>query len=432
MTCANHPERQRVAFCQNCGKPLCTECSRVIGQAVFCEPCLAARLSSAPGNSAHQGSGATANPAWSASTYAAPPAGGGIIPPPAAPGEPNPGLAALLGFIPGVGAFYNGQYAKGVIHLIVFAVLISVADEHGIFGLFIAGWIFYQVIEAHHTARARRDGTPLPNPFGLNDLGERLGFGKAWPSSPGVPPTGYQSAPAPTAAPSAGYASAPDLAAYASAASTANPGTVPNSGWGAPEDTYTSAVPPAPPYAPPQGGPYASAAPGDYGPPAASDRRLPVGAFVLIGLGLFFLIANSGHFHGVPLQWFLPVLLIGLGVWTFVRRMTTAGMSIGDDGSPIYRYRLYTALRGSVWLILVGILFFVDLAHILPWSRSWPLFIVVAGVIELLKRAAYAGIPPAPFPGAPIKDDVPPSRPQPAAASTGIVPSDVTETTDRS
>ena len=54
-------------------------------------------------------------------TYAA----SGAIPPPHAPGEPNPGLAALLGFIPGVGAMYNGQYAKGVVHLIVFAILVS-------------------------------------------------------------------------------------------------------------------------------------------------------------------------------------------------------------------------------------------------------------------------------------------------------------------
>ena len=173
MNCANHPDRERTAFCQNCGKPLCQECTRIVGSAVFCEPCLAAKLA---------GTGA-------------PPAGcqrlhrqrrrrdyTGTIPPPSAPGEPNPGLAALLGFIPGVGAMYNGQYAKGVVHLIVFAILVSLANENGIFGLFIAGWVCYQVIEAHHTARARRDGTPLPNPFGLNDLGERLGFGKAWPS----------------------------------------------------------------------------------------------------------------------------------------------------------------------------------------------------------------------------------------------------------
>ena len=91
-------------------------------------------------------------------------------------GVPNPMLAGLLGFIPGVGAMYNEQYAKGIVHLIVFAVLVSLTDSHGIFGLFIAGWVFYMVIEAHHTARARRDGIPLPNPFGLNDLGERLGF----------------------------------------------------------------------------------------------------------------------------------------------------------------------------------------------------------------------------------------------------------------
>ena len=30
--------------------------------------------------------------------------------------------------------------------------------------------------EAYHTARCRRDGLPLPNPFGLNDLGHKLGF----------------------------------------------------------------------------------------------------------------------------------------------------------------------------------------------------------------------------------------------------------------
>ena len=75
---------------------------------------------------------------------------------------------------------YNEQYAKGIIHLVVFAVLVSLADNHDIFGLFIAGWIFYMAIEAYHTAAARRDGRPLPNPFGLNDIGERLGFGKAW------------------------------------------------------------------------------------------------------------------------------------------------------------------------------------------------------------------------------------------------------------
>src|SRR5271170_7101771 len=186
MTCSNHPDRENVAFCQNCGKPLCQECTRVVGSAVFCEPCLAARLAGAP-----PPAGTYTAPDPNAA-YAAP----GNIPP--IPGEPNPGLATLLGFIPGVGAMYNGQYAKGIVHLIVFAILVSLAsDVNGIFGLFIAGWIIYQAIDANHTARARLAGTPLPNPFGLNDLGERLGFGKSWPAAapynpgdPNTPPTG--------------------------------------------------------------------------------------------------------------------------------------------------------------------------------------------------------------------------------------------------
>ena len=177
MNCANHPDRERVAFCQHCGKPLCADCVRNVGTQVFCEPCLAARVAgTAPPHTAY---GYPPPPNYTSGYQPGyqpgyPPAG-----PPVASGEPNPGLAALLGFIPGVGAMYNEQYAKGIVHLVVFAVLVSLAsDVNGIFGLFIAGWVFYMAIEAYHTAKARRDGTLLPNPFGLNDLSERLGFGK--------------------------------------------------------------------------------------------------------------------------------------------------------------------------------------------------------------------------------------------------------------
>jgi len=254
MNCANHPDRERIAFCQNCGKPLCQECTRTVGSAVFCEPCLIAKL--AGGNSAASGPGAVPGVNY--------PLDGSIPPPPPVPDEPNPGLAALLGFIPGVGAMYNGQYAKGLVHLIVFAILVSLSSENGIFGLFIGGWVFYQVIEAHHTARARRDGTPLPNPFGLNDLGERLGFGKAWPHGPHYgettasssdavpPPPNYPPPPSgsqPYTPPAAGY----------------QPYTPPASSWGAPWENY---VPPVPPAAP-----FTGAQPDSY--PQYSRNRFP-------------------------------------------------------------------------------------------------------------------------------------------------------------
>jgi len=90
MNCANHPDRERVAFCQNCGKPLCAECTRTIGTAVFCEPCLAARLAAAD----------------TATSAAGTPYGNVHVPAgavPQVPGAPNPALAGLLGLIPGPG-----------------------------------------------------------------------------------------------------------------------------------------------------------------------------------------------------------------------------------------------------------------------------------------------------------------------------------------
>jgi len=104
MNCANHFDREATAFCQHCGKPVCSECVRNVGSSIFCEPCLTARV------------GATAPPAGYGYTPAPGTTGAAGYPPPGAAsyppvgaGEPSPGLAAVLGFIPGVGAMYNGQ-----------------------------------------------------------------------------------------------------------------------------------------------------------------------------------------------------------------------------------------------------------------------------------------------------------------------------------
>lgn len=377
MNCANHPEREKIAFCQNCGKPLCQECARVVGQAVFCEPCLEARLAGSPGN----------NPG--STSYTVPPvAPGPEIPPPPPNGEPNPGLAALLGFIPGVGAMYNGQYAKGIIHLVIFAVLVSLSDEHGIFGLFVAGWVFYQVFEAYQTARARRDATPLPNPFGLNDIGERLGFGRSWAS--GTPGPSASVPPTPEVPPAAAYPPPP--------ANYPPPGAT----WGAPADSYTGS-----PYNAPYTGPYV---PPTYDPnavPPPARNRFPVGAVWLIGLGLIFWIGNSGFFHGFPADQVFSLFMIGLGVWLFVHKMTSAGGTLADDGTALYRIRLLGAIRGSVWVVLTGVMFLLSSLHILSWGKSWPLFIIVAGLMILAERVINQQVPmPPTYPVPPV---VPPA-----------------------
>ncbi len=83
----------------------------------------------------------------------------------------SPGLAAVLGFIPGVGAMYNGQFGKGFLHVLVFASLIWVAN-HGfdLAGLGIAAWMFYMVFDAYKTAKARKYGLPIPDPLGINNV----------------------------------------------------------------------------------------------------------------------------------------------------------------------------------------------------------------------------------------------------------------------
>ena len=48
---------------------------------------------------------------------------------------PNPALATMLGFIPGVGAMYNGQFVKAMIHVLVFVILIAITDQHDFFGI---------------------------------------------------------------------------------------------------------------------------------------------------------------------------------------------------------------------------------------------------------------------------------------------------------
>jgi hypothetical protein len=359
MNCANHPDRERAGFCQNCGKPLCAECVRAVGSSVFCEPCLVARVA---GAAPHAGYG-----------YGVPRGGAGPL-----PGGPNPGTAALLGLIPGVGAMYNEQYAKGIVHLMVFAVLVTLSnDVNAIFGLFIAGWIAYMAIEAHHTARARRDGTPLPNPFGLNDLSERLGFGKAWP---GAGPVDAGAGSVPYTPPVAAYTppvadvNAPPVNPYAP---PYNYGYVPPvSQWGAPQE------PGVPPYADPN----LAANPGYF-------HRFPSGAIWLIVLGAYFLLHQSPifFFHA---HVFAPILMIGFGVWLFVSRMTNTGHGLENDGSHSYRWRLANAVHHSVWIILTGVIWLLDVLHILSWGKSWPIYLIAVGVLAIFRRTTEGAYVP--------------------------------------
>jgi len=174
MNCATHSDIAAVAFCRTCGKPLCGSCTRDVRGVIYCEPCLAARL---------EGTAPAAGFVAPPTVY--PPVGAAPRPLPAS--GPNPAVAGILaGFFPfGVGAVYCSQYAKGLAHLLIFALLIFGSDHAGrwdwLFGIGIAFFYVYQIIDAVRTARALQEGQPAPDPMGLAQtfsMGERFDSGK--------------------------------------------------------------------------------------------------------------------------------------------------------------------------------------------------------------------------------------------------------------
>jgi TM2 domain-containing membrane protein YozV len=283
MDCVNHTGVNATAYCQSCGKALCAGCVRnAAGGQILCEPC------------------------WTAwHSYQQP-----FTSPPA--GIPSPATAAVLGLIPGVGAMYNGQFIKGLVHVVIFAILVSAAHLYGVFGIFIAAWVIYQSFEAYHTARARRDGQPLPDPLGLNEVGNWINPGARAPYSgppgAGTVGPGLGDMPQGGQGPVAGGVQPPyQQAPY----QTPYPGSY--------QGSYQGTYPPPPPTPPDPGMPPIPPMPSV--PLTGWRRKEPIGAIVLIGLGVLFLLGQLDIFSDRIFAYFWPVLLIGLGVWLIIRRL---------------------------------------------------------------------------------------------------------------
>ncbi len=54
------------------------------------------------------------------------------------------------------------------------------------------------------------------------------------------------------------------------------------------------------------------------------------------------------------------------------------------------RYILIRRLWAPAFLLLVGVMALLAQANILGWSQSWPLFLILAGVLMLAERAVLA------------------------------------------
>jgi hypothetical protein len=150
---------------------MCSVCVRPVRDVLYCEDCLATVMG-VPAGMPAAGSGAA-------------PLATGTTPAPTAtpnPLGPNPFLAFFLGFLPGLGAFYNEQYGKGMIHLALFLVLFISGVNGAVEGGALAAlWIcvgaleIYMPIDAFRSARAKQAGVAISDPLEEFSKGRPIG-----------------------------------------------------------------------------------------------------------------------------------------------------------------------------------------------------------------------------------------------------------------
>jgi hypothetical protein len=156
MKCAVHSDVDAVGYCRNCGKAMCSTCVRPVRDVLYCEDCLAT-IMGIPGTAPASEPGAG-------------------IPAPAPPLVPHrsissPGIAFVLGFFPGLGAVYNGEYNKALIHIVVFAAMIvGLSSDIGdsadlVLSLLLAGFVLYMAFDAMRVAKARNLGEAPVDPL---------------------------------------------------------------------------------------------------------------------------------------------------------------------------------------------------------------------------------------------------------------------------
>ncbi len=282
MNCAVHPEVPAVAYCRTCGKALCEACKRDVRGVIYCEDCIAARV---------QG---IVPPGATAALPVVVPAAG-----------PSPALAVILAVIfPfGVASVYLGQYAKGLAHMIIFAVLVWAANGSGdaagaLFGIGIAFYYVYQIIDAYRSAKALQLGQPAPDPFGLSrsfSVGEKVDM-----------------------------------------------------------------------------------------------SRIPVGAVVLIIIGVLFLLHNAGFFRMWWIGHLWPLVLIGLGLWMFLRlsgRVAGPSGTFASGSCACARCRSRAYMAPAV-LVTLGVLFLIDQFTRVRFGETWPILLIIIGLIVFLRRTA--------------------------------------------
>ncbi|MGI8495091.1 MAG: hypothetical protein ACR2L1_07240 [Pyrinomonadaceae bacterium] len=146
MNCAYHANNMAVVGCNVCGKPLCPACDHRIKGFPYCQDCIVSgvELLRDRGNSSYV---------------------------PLVKKQTSPLFATILSFIcPGLGAAYNGQTSKALVHFAVFVGLFQMAILTRGTPLFVLGflgmWLF-AALDSWRAAQVIRAGV---TPIGAEDL----------------------------------------------------------------------------------------------------------------------------------------------------------------------------------------------------------------------------------------------------------------------
>jgi len=136
LYCAYHPKNPGVVQCNQCARQLCSACDHRIRGFPFCQDCIVAGVELLRQERQTTGS----NIPYRSS---------------------SPFIATLLSFVPGLGAAYNGQTAKAIVHFAIFASFFQMAVLTQGLQFFILGvlgtWLF-AAVDACRTAQLIRAG----------------------------------------------------------------------------------------------------------------------------------------------------------------------------------------------------------------------------------------------------------------------------------
>ncbi|HYH86765.1 MAG TPA: hypothetical protein VEX60_15035 [Pyrinomonadaceae bacterium] len=140
MNCAYHMTNRAVVQCSRCARPLCPACDHRIRGFPYCQDCIVAGVEHLQQQQQYERPGAAQVIRRKTSAF----------------------VALLLSFIcPGLGAAYNGQTSKALVHFTIFASffqMATVTDGTAFFVLGVIGTWLFAAVDAVRTAQLIRAG----------------------------------------------------------------------------------------------------------------------------------------------------------------------------------------------------------------------------------------------------------------------------------